>query len=463
MLPAALALVALSPALAAAGAAPVPDKGDTAWMLTCTAFVLLMSVPALALFYGGLVRTKNMLSVLMQVFVGFSLITVLWCLYGYSLAFTEGNAVIGGLSRLFLRGTFDPATQSFSLAPTFSRHTVLYELSYVAFQATFAAITCCLILGSVVERMKFSAVLLFLILWFTFSYCPVAHMVWYWPGPDAYTSAGEAAAVSARGGLLWQWGALDFAGGTVVHINAGVAGLTAAVVLGRRIGFGREPMAPHSLTMTMIGASLLWFGWFGFNAGSALEANGSAALAFLNTYLATACAVLSWMCGEWILKGKPSMLGAATGAVAGLVAITPAAGNVGIPGAFAIGSGVGLVCLWGVTGLKRLIRADDSLDVFGVHAVGGIFGALMTGIFNAPALGGPGSTLDWVSGATGYPGLLRQFAIQLAAVCVVLVWTAAVAFTALQIVKRLVGLRVHEEDEREGLDITSHGERAYDH
>jgi Amt family ammonium transporter len=304
-------------------------------------------------------------------------------------------------------------------------------------------------------------VLLFLVIWFTFSYCPIAHMVWYWPGPDAYVSAAQARAVNATAGLIWQWGALDFAGGTVVHINAGVAGLVGAFALGKRIGLGREPMAPHSLTMTMIGASLLWFGWFGFNAGSALEANGVAALAFINTFLATACAVLSWVTGEWIIKGKPSMLGAASGAVAGLVAITPAAGNVGVPGAFVIGLGVGLVCLWGVTGLKRLIKADDSLDVFGVHAIGGVFGALMTGIFNAPALGGPGS-VDWLTGASGYPGILRQFGIQLAAVCLVFVWTAVVSFGALAVVKALTGLRVAEEEEREGLDITSHGERAYD-
>jgi ammonium transporter, Amt family len=455
-------LAALTPSLGWAADAPLPNKGDTAWMLTATALVLLMSVPALALFYGGLVRTKNMLSVLMQVFVGFSLITVLWCCYGYSLAFTQGNAIIGGLSRVFLSGTFDPRTGVYSLTGTFSRNTPIYELVYVAFQGTFAAITCCLILGSLVERVRFSAVLLFLVIWFTCSYCPIAHMVWYWAGPDAYTAADKVAAANASAGLLWQWGALDFAGGTVVHINAGVAGLVGAFVLGKRIGFGREPMPPHSLTMTMIGASLLWFGWFGFNAGSALEANGSAALAFMNTYLATACAVLSWMFAEWLVKGKPSMLGAASGAVAGLVAITPAAGNVGIPGAFAIGLTVGVVCLWGVTGLKRLIRADDSLDVFGVHAVGGVFGALMTGIFNAPGLGGPGSTVDWVSGSSGYPGIARQFLIQLKAVSLVLVWTAVVAFIAFYIVKWLVGLRVTEEDEREGLDITSHGERAYD-
>src|SRR6185312_7356778 len=377
-------LTTLAPTLvwAADAAPPTPDKGDMAWMLTSTALVLLMSVPALGLFYGGLVRTKNMLSVLMQVFVGFSLITVLWCIYGYSLAFTEGNAFIGGFSRLFLSGTFDPKTGAYSMAATFSKNTPLYELVYVGFQATFAAITCCLILGSIVERIKFSAALVFLVIWFTFSYLPIAHMVWFWAGPDAYTSADAAAKAASTAGLIFQWGAVDFAGGTVVHINAGVAGLVGAIVLGKRTGFGKEPMPPHSLTMTMIGASLLWFGWFGFNAGSALEANGSAALAFMNTYLATACAVLSWMFCEWLLKGKPSMLGAASGAVAGLVAITPAAGNVGIPGAFVIGLAVGVVCLWGVTGLKKMIKADDSLDVFGVHALGGIFGALTTGIFN---------------------------------------------------------------------------------
>jgi Amt family ammonium transporter len=452
----------LVPALACAAEAPVPNKGDTAWMLTSTALVLLMSVPALALFYGGLVRTKNMLSVLMQVFVGFALVSVLWCAYGYSLAFTPGNRFIGGLSRVFLAGTFDARSGSFSTVPTFSKGTVLYELVYVGFQATFAAITCCLILGALVERIKFSAVLLFLCIWFTFSYCPVAHMVWYWAGADAYTSAAQVPALTAQAGLIWGWGALDFAGGTVVHINAGVAGLIGAFVLGKRVGLGREPMPPHSLTLTMVGASLLWFGWFGFNAGSALEANGSAALAFMNTYLATACAVLAWIGAEWVLKGKPSMLGAASGAVAGLVAITPAAGNVGIPGAFVIGTGAGLVCLWGVTGLKRLIRADDSLDVFGVHALGGVFGALVTGIFNAPSLGGPGAT-DYLTGTSSYPGIATQFLIQLRAVLVVVVWTAVVALAGFYLVKRLVGLRVPEDEEREGLDITSHGERAYDH
>src|SRR5215510_8137400 len=349
--------------------APTPNKGDVAWMLTSTALVLLMSVPALALFYGGLVRAKNMLSVLMQVFVVFSLVVVLWFIYGYSLAFTEGNAFFGGHSRIFLAGVGDAFKGEWSLAATFSKATPMYEIVFVAFQATFAAITCCLILGSLVERVKFSAVLLFLVIWFTFAYIPVAHMVWFWAGPDSYTDAASAAAANAQAGLIWSWGALDFAGGTVVHINAGVAGLVGAFVLGKRVGLGRESMPPHNLTMTMIGASMLWFGWFGFNAGSALEANGFAALAFMNTFLATACAVLSWTFAEWLLKGKPSMLGAASGAVAGLVAITPAAGNVGILGAFVIGLAAGIVCLWGVSQLKHWLRVDDSLDVFGVHAL----------------------------------------------------------------------------------------------
>jgi Amt family ammonium transporter len=448
----------LGPAMAFAQA---PDKGDTAWMLTSTALVLLMSVPALALFYGGLVRSKNMLSVLMQVFVGFSLITVLWCVYGYSYAFTAGNAFFGGPDRLFLKGVFDSATGAFSLGATFSKATPMYEIVFVAFQATFAAITCCLILGSLVERIKFSAVLLFMVIWFTFAYIPAAHMVWFWAGPDAYTDAASAEAANATAGLIWSWGALDFAGGTVVHINAGVAGLVGAIVLGKRVGLGRESMPPHNLTMTMIGASMLWFGWFGFNAGSALEANGFAALAFMNTFLATACAVLSWTFAEWLLKGKPSMLGAASGAVAGLVAITPAAGNVGIPGAFVIGLVAGVVCLWGCTGLKKLIGADDSLDVFGVHGLGGILGALLTGVFNAPSLGGPGLVVDWITASMGYPGIAAQLLIQAKAVGLVVVWTAVVSFVGFYIVKLVLGLRVAEEQEREGLDITSHGERAY--
>ena len=449
---------------AAAALAPTPNKGDVAWMLTATAFVLLMSVPGLALFYGGMVRSKNMLSMLMQVFVVFSLITVLWCIYGYSLAFTEGNQFIGGFDRLFLKGTFDSIKGEFATAPTFSKGVVLPELVYVAFQATFAAITCCLILGAFAERAKFAAVLLFIVLWFTFSYAPIAHMVWFWPGPDAYTAASVVDAQNAKAGMIWQWGALDFAGGTVVHINAGVAGLVGAYILGKRIGWGKESMTPHNLPMTMIGASLLWFGWFGFNAGSALEANNSAALAFMNTFLATACAVLSWIFFEWMFKGKPSMLGAASGAVAGLVAITPAAGNVGIPGAFFIGAIAGVVCLWGVTGLKRLLKVDDTLDVFGVHAVGGIVGALLTGVFCSPDLGGPGYVADWVTATNIKPAdysIVSQVIIQAKAVGVTIVWSGIVAFASFKIADILIGLRVPEEEEREGLDITAHGETAY--
>src|SRR5215212_3610868 len=454
---------AAAPAASAAAAtpAPVPNKGDVAWMLTSTALVLMMSVPALALFYGGMVRSKNALSMLMQVFVVFSLVTVLWCIYGYSLAFTEGNAYFGGFDRLFLKGTFDAAKGEYSMAATFSKGTPLYELVYVAFQATFAAITCCLILGAFAERAKFAGVLIFVVLWFTFSYLPIAHMVWFWAGPDAYTAANVVDAMNAKAGLLWQWGALDFAGGTVVHINAGVAGLVGAFLLGKRLGYGKESFSPHSLTMTMIGASLLWFGWFGFNAGSALEANGSAALAFMNTYLATACAVLSWTLGEAIFKGKPSMLGAASGAVAGLVAITPAAGNVGIPGAFVIGFAAGFVCLWGVSGLKKLLGTDDSLDVFGVHAVGGILGALLTGVFNDPSLGGPGFPNNWFEMKPGFETITGQLWIQAKAVGVTLLWSGIVAAIAYKLVDLTIGLRVPEDEEREGLDTSSHGEAAY--
>ena len=438
--------------------APTPNKGDVAWMLTSTALVLMMSVPALALFYGGMVRSKNALSMLMQVFVVFSLVTVLWCIYGYSLAFTEGNRFFGGFDRLFLKGATD------ATAATFSKGVVLPELVYVAFQATFAAITCCLILGAIAERAKFSAVLVFIVLWFTFSYAPVAHMVWYWAGPDAYTSAKVVDEINAKAGWLWQMGALDFAGGTVVHINSGVAGLVGAYLIGKRIGYGKEAMPPHNLTLTMIGAALLWTGWFGFNAGSALEANSSAALAFINTYLATACAVLAWIAGEALFKGKPSMLGAASGAVAGLVAITPAAGNVGVPGAFVIGFAAGFVCLWGVNGLKRILGADDSLDVFGVHAVGGILGALLTGVFNAPSLGGPSFPVDWFTGtltsAADY-SIAGQLWIQAKAVIVTLLWSGIVAAIAYKLVDITIGLRVTEEDEREGLDTTAHGEAAY--
>src|SRR3954467_6067257 len=440
---------------AAAAPAPVPNKGDIAWMLTSTALVLMMSVPALALFYGGMVASKNTLSALMQVFRVFSLVTVLWCIYGYSLAFTEGNRFFGGFDRLFLKGATD------AMAATFSKGVVLPELVYVAFQATFAAITCCLVLGAIAERTKFSAVLVFIVLWFTFSYAPMAHMVWYWAGPDAYTSAKVVDEVNAKAGWLWQMGALDFAGGTVVHINSGIAGLVGAYLIGKRIGYGKEAMPPHNLTLTMIGAALLWTGWVGFNAGSGLGAKRTAGLAFINTYLATACAVLAWIAGEAIFKGKPSMLGAASGAVAGLVAITPAAGNVGIPGAFVIGFAAGFVCLWGVSGLKKMLGADDSLDVFGVHALGGILGALLTGVFNDPSLGGPGLIEDWVTGKVGYPGMGAQLWIQLKAVLVTLCWSAVVAAIAYKLVDLTIGLRVSEEDEREGLDTAAHGEAAY--
>ncbi len=452
-----------APATAAAPAKSTTNKGDIAWMLMSTALVLMMSIPALALFYGGMVRAKNMLSVLMQVFVVFSLITVLWCVYGYSLAFTEGNAFIGGFDRLFLKGAvIDAVKGDFATAATFSKGTVLPELVFIAFQCTFAAITCCLILGAFAERIKFSAVLIFVVIWFTFSYLPIAHMVWFWPGPDAYTDAKLVDKLNSTAGLLWQWGALDFAGGTVVHINAGVAGLVGAYMVGKRVGFGREAMKPHNLTMTMIGASMLWVGWFGFNAGSALEANNSAALAFLNTFLATACAVLSWTFAEWMFKGKPSMLGAASGAVAGLVAITPAAGNVGVAGAFVIGTVAGIVCLWGVNGLKRMLKVDDSLDVFGVHAVGGILGALLTGVFNSPALGGPGFPNNWFEMKPGFESIGAQVWIQAQAVGVTVVWTAVVAAVAFWIAGLVAGgLRVTEEEEREGLDINSHGETAY--
>ena len=441
--------------------APTPNKGDVAWMLTSTALVLMMSVPALALFYGGMVRSKNTLSMLMQVFVVFSLVTVLWCIYGYSLAFTEGNAYFGGFDRLFLKGTFDSAKGEFSMAATFSKNTPLYELVYVAFQATFAAITCCLVLGAIAERAKFTAVLAFIVLWFTFSYVPIAHMVWFWMGPDAYTTAKVVDEMNGKAGLLWQWGALDFAGGTVVHINSGIAGLVGAYLIGKRVGYGKEALMPHNLTLTMIGAALLWTGWFGFNAGSALEANGTAGLAFINTYLATACAVLAWTLGEAVFKGKPSMLGAASGAVAGLVAITPAAGNVGIPGAFVIGFAAGFVCLWGVNGLKKILKVDDSLDVFGVHAIGGIFGALLTGVFNDPSLGGPGFYNDWFQMKPGFESIGAQVWTQAKAIGVTLLWSGIVAAISYKLVDMTIGLRVTEDEEREGLDVTSHGEAAY--
>ena len=448
-------------AAASAAAAPTPNKGDVAWMIVATAFVIMMAIPGLALFYGGLVRSKNMLSVLMQVFVTFSMIVVLWCIYGYSLAFSEGNAFFGGFDRVFMKGMFDPAKGEFAMAATFSKGVVLPELLFMAFQATFAAITCCLIVGAFAERMKFSAVLLFMVLWFTFSYAPIAHMVWFWMGPDAYTSKEVVDSLNAKAGYLWQMGALDFAGGTVVHINAAVAGLVGAYMVGKRVGYGKEAFTPHSLTLTMVGAALLWVGWFGFNAGSALEAGNSAVLAFINTFSATSAAVLAWCIGEALTKGKASMLGAASGAVAGLVAITPACGNVGLMAAIVIGFVAGFACLWGVNGLKKMLGADDSLDVFGVHGVGGIVGALLTGVFNTQVLDGPGLVGDWVTAAVTSNGIGAQVWIQLKAVLLTIVWSGVVSVVAFKVVDLVVGLRVPEDEEREGLDITSHGETAY--
>ncbi|MAC67139.1 MAG: ammonia channel protein [Proteobacteria bacterium] len=404
-------------------------KGDIAWMMTATLLVTFMAVPGLALFYGGLVRTKNMLSMLMQVTTVFSLIVVLWAIYGYSLALTEGNPIFGGLSQLFLAGTSADAT-----AGTFTDGIVLPETIFIAFQSTFAGLTCALIVGSMAERAKFAGVLIFAIIWFTFSYLPICHMVW---GP---------------GGYLLDKGALDFAGGTVVHINSGIAGLVAAYVLGKRIGYGKEAMPPHSLPMTLIGAAILWIGWFGFNAGSNLEANSGATLPFANTLFATCAAILAWTVGESFTKGKPSMLGAASGMISGLVAITPACGSVGIMGAIIIGAIAGFVCLWACTRLKSLLGADESLDVFGIHGVGGILGAILTGVFTAPSLGGTGGS-DFNIGS--------QVFIQLEAVIITVVISAVVAFIALKVADLLIGIRVSEDDEREGLDVTSHSEQAY--
>ena len=442
---------------AAAAVAPAPNKGDTAWMLICTALVLLMTLPGLALFYGGLARSKDVLSIMIQCMVIFSLIAVLWAVYGYSIAFTEGGAFFGKFDRFLLAG-ITPDTN----AATFSKGVVIPEYAFMAFQAVFATITCCLIIGSFAERAKFSAVLCFMVLWFTFSYLPIAHMVWFWPGPDDVKDAASLEAMTAKAGYLFQKGVLDFAGGTVVHINAAVAGLVGSFVIGKRLGYGREPMKPHNLPFVMTGAALLWFGWFGFNAGSALEANGTAALAFVNTFLATSAAVLGWTFAEWIVKGKPSMLGAASGCVAGLVAITPAAGYVGTVGALVIGVLAGIACLWGVTGLKRILRSDDSLDVFGVHGVGGILGALLTGVFAAPSLGGTG-IYDYVTNAVSPDySISGQLWIQCQGVLTTIIWSGVVSFIAFKLVDIVIGLRVPEDQEREGLDITSHGESAYE-
>ena len=434
---------------AAAVPPPVPNKGDTAWMLISTALVILMTIPGLALFYGGLVRTKNMLSVLTQVFVIFCIVAILWVVYGYSLAFTAGgslNNYIGGLDRLFLKGmTVD------STVETFSKGVVIPEMAFMVFQLTFAAITTALIVGGLAERVKFSALLVFSVLWFTVSYLPMAHMVWFWGGPSAFGDPS---------GFLFGKGALDFAGGTVVHINAGMAALMGAVVLGKRIGYPKSAMAPHSLTMTMIGACLLWVGWFGFNAGSNLEATGTAVLAMVNTVLATAAAALAWMFMEWMLKGKPSLLGAVSGAVAGLVAVTPAAGYAGPMGAIVLGAVAGVVCLWAVTGLKKAMGYDDSLDVFGVHAIGGIIGAIGTGIVVNPKFGGSG-VFDYATGKVGDFDMAAQLVSQAWGVGTVVIWSGVASFVLFKLIDLVIGLRVTEEDEREGLDVASHGERAY--
>ena len=475
-----LTLAGLGPALAQ-GAAPTPDKGDTAWMMVSTVLVLLMVVPGLALFYGGLVRTKNMLSLLTQVFAIACLAALIWVFYGYSLAFTNGgglNAFVGGTSKAFLAGV-DTA----SVAGTFSNGVVIPEYVYIAFQMTFAMITPALIVGAFAERVKFSALVVFSVLWLTFVYFPIAHMVWYWGGPDAIGNAAKAVAeaadpaaktnaqaaldaVLADAGLIFQWGALDFAGGTVVHINAGIAGLVRALVMGKRLGYGRDLIAPHSLTMTMIGAALLWVGWFGFNAGSNLEANGTAALAMMNTFVATAAAGLAWLFVEWGAKGKPSLLGLLSGAIAGLVAVTPASGFAGPMGSIVLGLVAGAVCFLFCSSVKNALGYDDSLDVFGIHCVGGIVGALATGILVNPALGGVGIA-DYVS----KPGELAvadyvfatAFLAQVKAVLLTIAWSGIGSLILYKVVDAVLGLRVTQEEEREGLDLADHGERAYNY
>jgi Amt family ammonium transporter len=441
----------------APAATPAISKPDTVWVLVSSALVIFMTLPGLALFYGGLVRSKNVLSILIQNLLVFSLVAVLWALYGYSLAFTEGTPFIGGLDRLFAHGL-----DASAIGATFTKGVYIPELAFFVFQGAFACITCALILGAFAERVKFAGVLLFTVLWFTFAYLPMAHMVWFFPGPDAFTGTDVVDGVLAKSGFLFKKGALDFAGGTVVHINAAIAGLVGAYVIGKRTGYGREAIKPHNLTLTMVGASILWVGWFGFNAGSALEGGGVAAIAFVNTFLATAASVVTWTLVEWIFKRKPSLLGAASGAVAGLVAITPAAGFVGLNGALVIGAAAGVLCLWGVSGLKRLLGADDSLDVFGVHGVGGITGALLTGVFAAPSLGGSG-IWDYVT-ETALPDydIAAQVWIQAQGILTTIAVSGVVALVAFLIVKYTVGLRVSEDAEREGLDITSHGEVAYE-
>jgi ammonium transporter, Amt family len=472
-------MLASSGVALAEAAAPVPNKGDTAWLLVSSLLVLMMSIPGLALFYGGLVRSKNMLSILTQVFMIVSLVAVIWVLYGYSLAFTNGgslNDFVGGFSKAFLMGVTPESN-----AATFSNGVVVPELAYMVFQATFACITPALIVGAFAERVKFSALMLFVALWVTFIYFPIAHMVWYWGGPDAIgdaakalaSASGEAATkaaqakldeVKADAGLIFQWGALDFAGGTVVHINAGIAGLVGCIMIGKRIGYPREMMAPHSLTMTMIGASLLWVGWFGFNAGSNLEATGTAALAFVNTFVATAAAALSWLFAEWGAKGKPSLLGMVSGAVAGLVAVTPASGFAGPMGALVLGLIAGAACFFFVATVKNKLGYDDTLDVFGIHCIGGIIGAIATGVLVNQALGGVGIP-DYESKpgelAIAAYDLTTAVIAQCKGVLLTLVWSGVGSAILFKLVDLVVGLRVSPDQEREGLDLAQHGERAY--
>src|SRR5262245_1840311 len=474
----AVGLLMIDPSLAetaaapAAAAEPTVNKGDTAWMLSATVLVLLMTIPGLALFYGGLVRTKNMLSVLMWVFYCVCVVVLIWVIYGYSMAFTGGTSIVGGFSKAFLAGVTPD-----SKAATFSVGANIPELVYVAFQMTFAAITPALIVGSIVERMRFSAIALFLPLWATIVYFPIAHMVWYWAGPDAIdaaakalAAAGDAAAktaaqakldeVNADSGLIFQWGAIDFAGGTVVHINSGIAGLVGALLLGKRIGFGKDLMAPHSLTFNMIGGALLWVGWFGFHAASPLEASGGAVLAMANSFVATAGAALAWMLVEWMAKGKPSMLGIVTGAVAGLVAVTPASGYAGPMGAIVLGIMAGAICYVFCSSVKTALGYDDALDVFGVHCIGGIVGAIMTGILVNPALGGTG-IMNYETGKIAEYVFSTQVLAQIKAVLMTLVWSGVGTLIILKVIDVIIGLRPTPEAEREGLDLTEHGERAY--
>jgi Amt family ammonium transporter len=466
-------------ALADTATAPVPNKGDTAWMLISTALVLMMSIPGLALFYGGLTRSKNMLSILTQVFAIVSLVAIIWVVYGYSLAFTQGsglNSFIGGFDRLFLKGLTPDST-----SPTFSNGVVIPEYAYMVFQMTFAMITPALIVGAFAERIKFSALLLFILLWVTFIYFPIAHGVWYWAGPDAIAEAAKAVKgaaneaaktaaqvklddVLANAGFFQQLGALDFAGGTVVHINAGIAGFVGALMLGKRLGYPKDVSAPHSLTMTMIGASLLWVGWFGFNAGSNLEANGTTALAFVNTMVATAAAALSWLFVEWAVKGKPSLLGMVSGAVAGLVAVTPASGFAGPMGSIVLGLVAGAVCFFFVSVVKNKFGYDDSLDVFGVHCIGGIIGAIGTGILVAPYLGGVGLVDYTIKPGEASPAdyvMATQVMIQLKTVAFTLLWSGIGSAILYKFVDLVIGLRVSSDSEYEGLDVAEHGERAY--